>query len=63
MIWFSIFCVDYTFIETDKKEKKDDNSNNLAPSKNEKNSELDSVMTSDHYRFPLVWIDLEMTGK
>ncbi|KAL6340478.1 hypothetical protein AAG906_006142 [Vitis piasezkii] len=48
---------------TDKKEKKGNSSSNLVPSKNEKNCEQDSMIPSEQYRLPLVWIDLEMTGK
>ena len=33
------------------------------PSKNEKNGEQDSMMSLEEYKLPLVWIDLEMTGK
>ncbi|XP_059593567.1 oligoribonuclease isoform X2 [Vitis vinifera] len=47
---------------TDKKEKKGKSSSNLVPSKNEKNCEQDSMIPSEQYRLPLVWIDLEMTG-
>lgn len=47
---------------TDKKEKKGNSSSNLVPSKNEKNCEQDSMIPSEQYRLPLVWIDLEMTG-
>ena len=45
------------------KGKKSNNSSNLVPSKNEKNGQLDSMMSSEQYKLPLVWIDLEMTGK
>lgn len=55
--------IDHTFIETDTKGKKSNSSSNLVPLKDEKNCQQDSMMSSEQYKLPLVWIDLEMTGK
>lgn len=51
------------FVEADKSEKKVNSLDDKLPEKNGKQSEETQVIPSVDYKLPLVWIDLEMTGK
>ena len=46
-----------------KSKSKGKGSTDAAIVKQEKQSELSSALLSENYKLPLVWIDLEMTGK
>ena len=51
------------FVVAVKSEKKVNNLDEKMPQKNGKQSEETLVIPSVDYKLPLVWIDLEMTGK
>ena len=49
--------------ETGKSESDGKGSTDAAVVTQEKQSEPNSALLSENYKLPLVWIDLEMTGK
>ena len=49
--------------ETGKSESNGKGSTDAAVVTQEKQSEPNSALLSENYKLPLVWIDLEMTGK
>lgn len=60
-----IFAFDNTDAGKSKSKSKSNGkgSSDAAVVKQEKQSELNSVLLSKSYKLPLVWIDMEMTGK
>lgn len=51
------------FLDADKSKKKGNCSRDIKLAKNDKEDLRSPPTTSEEYKLPLVWIDLEMTGR